>query len=99
MDPTAYPKGGPETEKGRVGGPSMSLVRLTNPDAERASAGRCVQAEGCPVKTITFPKSETQTEISLDIGSPSFHYVDDEQKVGMASHVCKARYVTMFGYN
>lgn len=37
-----------------------------------------VQAEGCPVETATFPLPVTQTEISLDIGSPSFHYVDDE---------------------
>ena len=37
-----------------------------------------VQAEGCPVKTATFPLPVTQTEISLDIGPPSFHYVDDD---------------------
>ena len=40
-----------------------------------------VQAEGCPVKTATFPLPVTQTEISLDIGSPSFRSVSDRRKV------------------
>ena len=52
-----------------------------------------VQAEGCPVETITFPLPVTQTEISLDIGSPSFRYVDDIEKVRMIILICKARYV------
>ncbi len=53
-----------------------------------------VQAEGCPVKTATFPLPVTQTEISLDIGPPSFHYVDDAEKVGGPCRRCKASYVT-----
>jgi hypothetical protein len=53
-----------------------------------------IQAEGCPVKTAPFPKSRTQTEISLDIGSPSFRYVADEEKVGWHARFDKARYVT-----
>ncbi len=59
------------------GDPSMSFGPVYRTWTFATSKGRCVQAEGCPVKTITFPKYETQTEISLDIGSPSFHYVDD----------------------
>ena len=39
------------------------------------------QAEGCPVKTFSFPKPSTKIEISLDIGSPSFRYVEHERKV------------------
>jgi hypothetical protein len=58
-----------------------------------------VQAEGCPVKTVTFPLPVTQTEISLDIGSPSFHYVDDEMKVGAKALFCKASYVNDCVYN
>jgi len=57
----------------------MSLVRLNEPGAfHNGPKEDEVQAEGCPVKTATFPLPVTQTEISLDIGSPSFHYVDDE---------------------
>jgi hypothetical protein len=55
-----------------------------------------VQAEGCPVKTVTFPLSDLQTEISLDIGSPSFRYVAVEKKVGPNPRLCKARYMTNF---
>lgn len=57
-----------------------------------------VQAEGCPVETATFPLPVTQTEISLDIGPPSFHYVDDDKKVGAAGAPCKASYVTKREY-
>jgi hypothetical protein len=57
----------------------MSLVRLNEPGALRSGSKEDeVQAEGCPVKTATFPLPVTQTEISLDIGPPSFHYVDDD---------------------
>lgn len=81
-------------EKGRSRDPSMSLVRLNEPGRYMSRPKEDeVQAEGCPVKTITFPLPVTQTEISLDIGSPSFHYVDDEIKVGASGRVCKARYV------
>ena len=55
-----------------------------------------VQAEGCPVKTNTFPLPAAQTEISLDIGSPSFRYVEHDHKIGVGPRVCKARYITTF---
>jgi hypothetical protein len=48
--------------------------------------------------TVTFPKLETQTEISLDIGSPSFRYVNLEPKVGAVFEVCKAHYVNRAEY-
>jgi len=53
-------------------------VERTRPVSRQSDREDVVQAEGCPVKTATFPLPVTQTEISLDIGSPSFHYVDDE---------------------
>ncbi len=72
----------------------MSLVRLNEPGALHSGPKEDeVQAEGCPVKTATFPLPVTQTEISLDIGSPSFHYVDDDQKVGAKALFCKPRYI------
>lgn len=39
------------------------------------------QAEGCPVITFSIPKPSTKIEISLDIGSPSFRYVEHKRKV------------------
>jgi hypothetical protein len=83
-----------DMEKGRLSGPSMSLVRLNEPGLQSCSPKEdVVQAEGCPVKTNNFPLPATQTEISLDIGPPSFHYVDDDQKVGAICGACKASYV------
>jgi hypothetical protein len=40
--------------------------------------GKC-QAEGCPVKTTTIPLPAASTEISLDIGSPTFRLLTIEQ--------------------
>lgn len=68
-------------------------VRRTRAVSQNVPKEDEVQAEGCPVKTITFPLPVTQTEISLDIGSPSFRYVDDKDKVGRNIRVCKARYM------
>jgi hypothetical protein len=83
-----------DMEKGRLSGPSMSLVRLNEPGLQSCSPKEdVIQAEGCPVKTNNFPLPATQTEISLDIGPPSFHYVDDDQKVGAICGACKASYV------
>lgn len=57
----------------------MSLVRLNEPEPLlNGSKEDEVQVEGCPVETITFPLPVTQTEISLDIGSPSFRSVEDD---------------------
>ncbi|MNL40006.1 hypothetical protein D3C87_1623220 [compost metagenome] len=68
-----------EKEKGRRGDPSMKSGPFNEPGPSLDSPKEdVVQAEGCPVKTATFPLPVTQTEISLDIGSPSFHYVDDD---------------------
>lgn len=84
-----------ECKKGRLRDPSMSFGPVTNPDSLAANPKEdVVQAEGCPVKTATFPLPVTQTEISLDIGPPSFHYVDDDLKVGGPCGLCKASYVT-----
>lgn len=52
-----------------------------------------VQAEGCPDTTDTIPLPVTQTEISLDIGSPSFHYVEHARNVGEHLELFKARYM------
>lgn len=71
----------------------MSLVLCLDPGG-RPPSGRLDQAEGCPVKTASFPKSHTQTEISLDIGSPSFRYVADRVKVGASGRNGKARNMT-----
>lgn len=59
----------------------MSLVIVS--DLKRLSTFRwkADQAEGCLVKIKSFPLPDTKTEISLDIGSPSFHYVEHEKKV------------------
>lgn len=71
----------------------MSFSPCPDPDG-KPPEGRLDQAEGCPVKTAPFPKSRTQTEISLDIGSPSFRYVADRGKVGASWGSGKARNMT-----
>jgi len=43
--------------------------------------GRRDQAEGC-LDVFTSPMPFTKTEISLDIGPPSFLFVSDGNKVG-----------------
>ncbi len=78
----------------------MSLVRLNEPGPFcNGPKEDEVQAEGCPVKTDTFPLPATQTEISLDIGSPSFRYVEHDRKIGVRICVCKARYITGTEFN
>jgi hypothetical protein len=52
---------------------------------------KAVQTEGCPFPFITIPKPLLQIEISLDIGSPSFLYVDVKMKVGHKPRRGKAR--------
>jgi len=69
----------PKKEKGRSWRPFHEFGPVDEPGALHSGPKEDeVQAEGCPVKTATFPLPVTQTEISLDIGSPSFHYVDDD---------------------
>lgn len=73
----------------------MSLVRYNEPGPSSDGPKEDeVQAEGCPVKTDTFPLPVARAEISLDIGPPSFHYVDDECNVGGHLELFKASYVT-----
>lgn len=55
--------------------------------------GRRDQNEGCLVSFTTIPMPEAKTEISLDIGSPSFLFVDDNSNVGDP-----ARYTSPSGY-
>jgi len=82
-------------EKGRCWRPFHEFGPVSRTRTFATFAGRCVQAEGCPVKTITFPLFETQTEISLDIGSPSFRYVDDGERISPARGACKEHYMTI----
>src|SRR5690606_17816862 len=61
----SHPPAQADMEKGRCWRPFHEFGPVSRTRTFATSAGRCVQAEGCPVKTITFPLFETQTEISL----------------------------------
>jgi hypothetical protein len=50
------------------------------------------QAEGC-LDTFTSPMPFTKTEISLDIGSPSFLFVADQSKVSDPSPITRSTIV------
>jgi hypothetical protein len=78
----------------------MSLVRLNEPGPfQNGPKEDEVQAEGCPDTTTTLPLPAAQTEISLDIGSPSFHYVEHDQKIGAGILLRKARYMNKGEFN
>ncbi|KQZ97429.1 hypothetical protein DXT90_06085 [Agrobacterium tumefaciens] len=53
--------------------------------------GKADQAEGCLVKIKSFPLPAAKTEISLDIGSPSFLYVEHSMKVIRFAPIARGR--------
>ena len=57
----------------------MSFGQVAGPGL--GPEGRRNQVEGC-LDVFTSPMPVTTTEISLDIGSPSFLFVTDSSKVG-----------------
>jgi len=77
----------------------MSFGQVTGPDRIKVRpAGRLGQNEGCLVSATTIPMSVTRFESSLDTGSPSFLYVEDDFKV--VRFVPIARAATLdFSYN
>ena len=60
----------------------MSFGQVTGPDRIMCDPQEgWVQNEGCLVSATTIPMSVTRFESSLDTGSPSFLYVEDDLKV------------------
>ena len=51
------------------------------PDHDKMIPERLVQSEGCLTVVAPFPKPVTSTENPLDIGSPSFRFVDVDKNV------------------
>ena len=79
----------PETQKGH---PKVAPMRF-GPVRTRVlrPEGRRDQNEGCLVSFTTIPMPEAKTEISLDIGSPSFLFVDVTKNVGDPAPSARAR--------
>ncbi|KQO79752.1 hypothetical protein ASF29_22115 [Rhizobium sp. Leaf262] len=77
----------------------MSLVVVSDPKRFTTFEGKADQAEGCLVKIKSFPLPATKTEISLDIGSPSFHYVEHKKKVIRFAGIARGRYPLAHIYN
>jgi hypothetical protein len=68
----------------------MSLVSFQTWKRLATSRWKADQAEGCLVKIKSFPLPATKTEISLDIGSPSFRYVEHKKKVIRFGEIARA---------
>lgn len=66
----------------------MSFGRMTGPGLSPKEGGD--QAEGC-LDTFTSPMPVTKTEISFDIGSPSFLFVADDFKVSDPSPIARVQ--------
>ncbi|UWU21383.1 MULTISPECIES: hypothetical protein [unclassified Rhizobium] len=83
-------------KKGRAKRPFHEFWPVTG--LKQNASGRLDQSEDCLAALTTISMPDTRTEISLDIGSPSFRYVDDMPNVTqilLNSRVQKARGFTL----